>query len=214
MVVVAENTLFTKECADGARDHAKKLGIQVLGFEAWDGKASSYEALASKIKESGAESVYLGGIVCNNGGKLIEDLRAGLGAGVTLVAPDGFTPFSAVVDGAGSAAEGLWVSIAGLPNEKLGSVGRKFLTDFKAFQGKTADPYAVYAGQAAVVLLDAIARSNGTRPSVTSELFKTKVTNGIFGSFNIDRNGDTTLKGITIYKIVNGSGHFNRLITP
>jgi len=36
----------------------------VFGFEAWEGKASSYEALAAKVKQSGAEAVYLGGIVC------------------------------------------------------------------------------------------------------------------------------------------------------
>src|SRR5205807_8509153 len=34
------------------RTAAKKLGITVAGFEGWDAKASSYEALATRIKRS------------------------------------------------------------------------------------------------------------------------------------------------------------------
>src|SRR5207245_5834812 len=39
------------------RTAAKKLGITVAGFEGWDAKASSYEALATRIKASGAQAV-------------------------------------------------------------------------------------------------------------------------------------------------------------
>ncbi len=51
-------------------------------------------------------------------------------------------------------------------------------------------PYAVYQAQAAQIMLDAIARSDGTRPSVVKELFKTNVKNGIMGTFRFDKNGD------------------------
>lgn len=191
---------------------AKKLGIRVLGFEKWDAKASSYEALGTKIKESGAQAVFFGGIVCNNGGKLLKDIRAAVGPDVVFVGPDGFTPFSAVVSGAGEAANGMYVSVAGLPLERLGPAGKKFVRDFQRFQKRKPDPYAVYAAQAAVILLDAIARSNGTRPSVVAELFKTKVKGGILGTFNIDKNGDTTAKPITIYKLPTGAT--DRVILP
>ena len=74
------------------------------------------------------------------------------------------------------------------------------------FQKRSPDPYSVYAAQAAEVVVSAISRSNGTRASMTSKLFGTTVTNGILGTFMIDKNGDTTLKGITIYAIT-GSGN-------
>ena len=41
---------------------AEQLGLHVAGFTAWDPKASSYEALANKIKQSGADVVFLGGL--------------------------------------------------------------------------------------------------------------------------------------------------------
>ncbi len=59
-----------------------KLGLKVAGFQAWDPKASSYQDIATKIKASGADAVFLGGLECENGGKLIKDLRAGLGGRV------------------------------------------------------------------------------------------------------------------------------------
>ena len=89
--------------ATNFKNAATKLGIKVVGFTAWDGKATSYEALAVKIKSSGAQGVFLGGLICENGGKLIKDLAAGA-PGVKIMAPDGFTPISATIQGAGTAS--------------------------------------------------------------------------------------------------------------
>jgi hypothetical protein len=48
-------------------------------------------------------------------------------------------------------------------------------------------PWTDYAAQAADVLLDRIARSGGTRPSVTRARFATRVGNGLTGSFSFAR---------------------------
>jgi branched-chain amino acid transport system substrate-binding protein len=192
-----------------------QLGLPPAGFSAWNGKASSYTGLATKIKQAGADSVFLGGLICENGGKLVKDLRSVLGDSVTLLAPDGFTPISAVVDGAGAAADGLYVSVAGQPNENLGPTGKKFVKDFGAeIGGKNPDPYSAYAAQSADVLLTAIENSDGTRKSVTEQLLKTKVTDGIIGTFTINANGDTNSNPVTQYLIKNGEQTTFKVITP
>jgi branched-chain amino acid transport system substrate-binding protein len=191
------------------------LGLKVAGFSAWNGKASSYTGLATKIKQSGADAVFLGGLVCENGGKLIKDLRSVLPSSVTILSPDGFTPISAVVDGAGTAAEGQYVSVAGQPNENLGPTGKTFVKNFsKQIGGKNPDPYSAYAAQAAAVLLTAIENSDGTRKSVTEQLLKTKVNDGIIGTFTINSNGDTSSNPVTIYRIKNGEQTTYKVITP
>jgi branched-chain amino acid transport system substrate-binding protein len=200
--------------ATNYRNAAKKLGIAIAGFDAWDGKASSYEAHATKIKSSGATGVFLGGLICENGGKLVKDLRAGLPSSVKIMAPDGFTPVSAVVDGAGDSANGMTISVAGLPNSKLKGAGKTFLSSFAKVVHKQADPYSVYAAQATEVLVKAIAASNGTRASVTANLLKTQVTNGIIGSFKINKNGDTTSNPVTIYKVTAGKSTEYKVIIP
>jgi len=196
-------------------DYAKKEGIQILGNQKWDKKASSYESLASRIQASGADAVFLGGIVCNNGGKLIKDLKAGLGADVQIFGPDGWTPISATIEGAGAAANGMYITQPGIPVDQLTGAGKEFVDGFTEERGTAPDPYTVYAAQAADVLLDAIERAGEfDRPKVAEELFNTKVTDGILGDFEIDENGDTTLGTVAVFQIKSGEPTFVRTITP
>lgn len=196
--------------------YAKKLGIEVLPSrpEAWDKKASSYDAVASKIKSSGADGVFLGGIVCNNGGKLIKDLRAALGTGVTIFGPDGWTPISATIEGAGAAAEGMYITQPGIPSDQLKGAGKKFVDDFTAEIGHAPEPYTSYAAQAAEVLLAAIDEANGERADVAANLFDLDVTDGILGDFKIDESGDTTLGTVAVWQVKSGKPEFVKLITP
>jgi branched-chain amino acid transport system substrate-binding protein len=213
--VVNDKQTYGLGIANLYRDYAGKLGVKIAGFSAWDENASSYESVASRIKASGADGVFLGGIICLNGGKLIKDLRATLGADFPIIAPDGFTPISATIEGAGAAANGMYISQPGVPEDQLKGKGKQFVADFKAETGKSAvDPYTAYAAQATEVLLDAIERSDGTRPSVAEELFNTDVKGGILGDFQIDENGDTTLGTVTFFQVKSGEPEFVKTITP
>ena len=187
--------------AQDYRNSANALNIKISGFEAWDPKASSYEALATRIKQSGAQTVFLGGLICENGAKLIKDLRSVLGTKYPLISPDGFSDFTAN----GPAAEGMYVSVAGIPPEKLSGPGKQFVDQFGAQIGTQVNPYAAYAAQAAEIMLDAIGNSTGLRSSVVGNLFGTKVKNGILGTFSINKDGDTTANPVTVY-LQTGSG--------
>ena len=196
--------------------YAKKLGIETVPGApvAWDKNATSYDAIASKIKSSGADGIFLGGIVCNNGGKLIKDLRAGVGPDVQIIGPDGWTPISATIQGAGEASEGMYITQPGLPADQLKGEGKAFVDDFTAENGKAPNPYTAYAAQAAEVLLDSIKDSDGTRASVSEKLFNRDVKDGILGNFTIDENGDTTLGIVSVYQIKDQKETFVNTITP
>ena len=220
--ILTDRELYGLGVATTFQVAAKRLKMKIVSPggqpEAWDPKAASYLPQAAKIKASGAQAVYLGGIVCNNGAKLIKDLRTGLGAKFKIIGPDGWTPFSAVAK-AGSAAEGMYITVPGVPPESLKGAGKKFVN---AFRKSSLNPghhklasYVGYAAQAADVLLTAIKKSNGTRGSVVHFLLKTKVgKNGILGAFRIDKNGDTNLRGISGYRMHNGDGKFFVTLYP
>jgi branched-chain amino acid transport system substrate-binding protein len=199
--------------ATNFKNAAVKLGLKVAGFTAWDGKASSYEALAVKVKASGAQGVFVGGLVCENGGKLIKDLAAGA-PNARIMLPDGFTPVSAVVQGAGRAAENATVSVAGLPNTALKGAGAKFVKNFAKADKRAPDPYSVYAAQAAEAMVGAIAASNGQRSDINSKLFKINLKNSILGNMKFNANGDVTANPVTIYKIKSGKSTTLRVIVP
>jgi len=199
--------------ATNFKNAAVKLGTKIVGFTAWDGKASSYEALAVKIKASGAQGVFVGGLICENGGKVIKDIAAGA-PGVKIMLPDGFTPISATSQQAGSAAEGAFVSIAGLPNAALKGAGAKFIKNFTKADKKAPDPYSVYAAQAAEAMVAAIAQSNGTRADVAKQLFRIKLKNSILGNLSFNANGDVTANPVTIYRIKGGKSTTYKVIVP
>jgi branched-chain amino acid transport system substrate-binding protein len=195
--------------ATNFRNAAEHLGIKIAGFSAWDPKQSSYEALFTQIKGTGADAVFLGGLIDENGAKVIKDKVAVLGPNdgqVKLLAPDGFTT-QQTIDEAGGAAKGMYMSVAGVPIDQFKGKGKTFADKFKAdvLKGKPIDPYAIYGAQAGQVVLDAIAASDGTRGDIIKKIFETKVTDGYLGTFDINENGDPSgaqgaVVGFTIYE--------------
>ncbi len=174
---------------------ATKLGIKVVGFQGWDAKASSYEALATAIKASGAQAVFLGGIACNNGAKLMQDIKA-VDPKIQLQMPDGFSDPGAN----GAVGNGAYISVAGEPPKALTGQGATFVKSFGKQIGTTPNPYAAYGAEAMDVMLLAVAKGGGQRATTTKGLFGLTVTNGILGTFTINTSGDTNLQPITIYK--------------
>jgi branched-chain amino acid transport system substrate-binding protein len=177
------------------KNAAKKLGIQVVGFKGWDAKQSSYEALGNLIKKSGAQAVFLGGIACNNGAKLMQDLKA-TDPGLKLQMPDGFSDPNAN----GAVANGAYISVAGQPPKGLTGKGADFVKSFGKQIGTTPNPYAAYGAQAMDVMLNAVAAGGGDRAKTNKAIFGMSITNGILGTFTINSTGDTNLTPITIYK--------------
>lgn len=188
---------------------AESLGIKVAGFEAFDPKASSYEALFKKVQASGADAVFIGGLICENGAQLIKDKVAVLGpndGAVKLLTPDGFAT-QQTIDDAGAASAGMFMSVAGQPIDQFEGVAKEFADSFSKdyLKGAAIDPYAIYGAQAAQVMFDAIAASDGSRSDVIAKMFATKVDQGLLGSFSFSANGDPegasgAVTAIVVYK--------------
>ena len=190
---------------------AGRLGLEVVGRATWDPRADGYAALARRIARSGAEAVFVGGLLDTNAGRVIRDLRARLGPTVDLLAPDGLTPLALLSRRAGPSARGVYISLAGTVTERLPPAGADFVRHFAKTQaGVKVEPSAVYAAEAAGVLLDAIGRSDGTRDSVLEQLFATRAHLGLLGTFGFDPNGDITESPVTILRVARG-GRSNRI---
>jgi len=92
----------------------------------------------------------------------------------------------------------------GPSNDDLTARGKRFVASFSATFDAEPTRYAVAGAQATDVMLEAIARSDGSRASVTRNLFRTRISNGIFGSFWITPAGDTTLNAVAVHRITGG----------
>ena len=190
---------------------ARRLGLTVAGRSHWDPGARSYAALAERVAAARPGAVYVGGLIDSNAPSVIRALRRRLGPGVDLLGPDGLTPLPLLARKSRGAARGAFVSLAGVVTERLPRGGAEFAASFARTQaGAPVDPSAVYSAQAAEVVLDAIARSDGTRASVLDELFRTRVRDGLLGDFEFDANGDVSEPPVTIMRVAR-SGSSNRV---
>lgn len=187
--------------AAGFERVARRVGLRIVMRESWDPQARSYRGLAEAVRRSDAQAVVLSGLLDTNGPQVVRELRAELDPSVDLLGPDGFTPVSLLLERAGGAGRGMYVSLNGHTLERLGPAGKRFVRAFAATQpGADIQPSALYAAQSAEVLLDAIGRSDGTRASVIRELFATRVEGGLLGDFTFDENGDISESPITILR--------------
>jgi branched-chain amino acid transport system substrate-binding protein len=179
---------------------AARLGVGIAGSAAFDPRAKSYRVLAGAIARSGADGVVVGGDPLYGGDRLVKALRARLGARVTLMGGFLFNP-RAVVQRIGRAGDGMYVTTADLPRGvlPLSAAGRRFKRDI----GDPATQYTgvMEAGQAADLVMDAIARSDGSRASVLHQLFASEVKDGILGTFRFDPNGDISPASIPVLRI-------------
>jgi branched-chain amino acid transport system substrate-binding protein len=181
---------------------ARRLGLRVAGMEAIDPDAKSYDALADKVAESGAQGVVLGAWWYQGGDRVLKALRARLGERVPIITGDGFVPIPDVLEEVGRAAQGLYMTALILPpDERLTSE-----------LGATAnEDFVLQAAEAAEVVLKAIAGSDGSRASVLEELRAVEVKEGLVGDFHFDRYGDIIPPKLTILRVTGTTPPGDRL---
>ncbi len=181
---------------------ARALELATVSFD-WR-REESYTGLAASVAAARPDVVYLAGLTQENANTLVEDLRAALPRSVELVGPDSFAADD-IAEGLGPAGEGMLATVPGIPAELLPLAGERFIREFgRPALIRPGQLGAPEAAQATEVLLDAIARSDGTRASVVEELFATKVENGILGSFSFDRFGDIDPAPVGVYRMERG----------
>jgi branched-chain amino acid transport system substrate-binding protein len=191
-VLYAADDPASREEAMAFQAAAGSLGMLPRGAAQWDPDASDYLVQMNKVRHSGADALVLAGNLEQNGVQLIRDKVAALGPNdgrVKLLGFDGFAQ-QATIDNTGPQSKGMYV---GLPGEVPGTLtgpGQVFVQTMR--EGITAnpiEPFAPYAAQAAAVLIRAI-REGQSRSGTIDELFRTRVEDGITGSFTITPSGD------------------------
>jgi DNA-binding SARP family transcriptional activator/ABC-type branched-subunit amino acid transport system substrate-binding protein len=180
----------------------RRLGVEVLRIE-YDNEAADFTPVARAVAQARPDAVVVADILYQESAAVVRAVRAAVGPKIAILLPDGFGLYDDLAALAGPAAKGLYVSQYGIANSKLPPRGREFLQRFALSRPGGAGPDfgAAYGAQAAEILLDAIARSDGTRSSVTREVFRTRVEDGILGDIRFDRNGDLVDAPFTFFRI-------------
>jgi branched-chain amino acid transport system substrate-binding protein len=205
--VLDDQQVYGKGVAEFFEKSAKELGLTVLGHDGIDGKAQNYTSLMTKIASLSPDLVFFGGIVDNNAGQLLKDMRAaGMAAdAVKFMGPDGIETDSFITAAGPDVAEGAYATIAGLPEDRLGEKGKAFYDSYQQKYGLKAESYGIYGYEAANVALAAInSVCKKDRGAILDAVFATKDFDGVLGKWSFDANGDTSLTDIQGYQVQGG----------
>jgi branched-chain amino acid transport system substrate-binding protein len=201
---------------------AKKQGITVEGNDGTDRNAPNYRSLASKVK---ADCFVGSGVTGENYVQVFKDVAAA-NPNVKLYGPDGvaeaaFTnPKKGGIPASVAARTKITVATLGLQEfKKRGNAkAEKFFADYKKTYGSSnPDPYAIYGYETMALALDslkALGDKANDRAAVVKQLVGgTKGRSSVLGTYDIDKNGDTTLTDYGLYTIDNkGLPSFQKVI--
>jgi len=207
--VLNDREVYGKGVAGVFEKRAKDIGLEVVGTDGIDSKASNYKSLVTKIKQAGADLVYFGGTTQTNAGQLAKDIVAG-GLKAKLIVPDGCYE-KAFIEAAGAKAlEGrAFITFGGVDPKLLTGKGKDFYENYKKTYGGEPEGYAVYGYEAAKVVIAAMQRIQAgggavTREAVLAEVGATKDFAGALGTWSFDANGDTTNRTMSVNTVKDG----------
>ncbi|MCX4998869.1 branched-chain amino acid ABC transporter substrate-binding protein [Streptomyces longwoodensis] len=188
----------------------KKIGGQVVGTDHIDPDTKDFSAVATKVKNSGADVVYYGGEY-PQAGPLSKQIKAS-GAKIPVVGGDGiYDP--TFIKLAGANAAGDLATSVGAPVETLASA-KQFVADYKA--GGYKEEYAAYGGysyDAAWAIIEGVKKVVDDNDGKLPDDARAKVTaavqnvsfDGVTGKVSFDEFGDATNKQLTVYAVENGA---------
>ena len=186
---------------------ARAQHVHLIGVGAWSKRPGREAATAAGAARPRPDAVVVCGLIDTGAGRIIRALRRRLGSGVPIVGTDGLLPISGLFAAAGPGARGTYIPVAGLVPQGLGPAGRSFVKRFAATQpDASVTAAAVYAAQAAEIMLEAIARSDGTRAGVARALRATHLADSLVGPVSFDARGDVVPRPVTILRAQRGGG--------
>jgi YVTN family beta-propeller protein len=180
------------------RAAARARGLHVVGAASWPEGPKGLGALVRRVAAARPDAVLLAGCFCTGGHKVLAALRRELPAATHYLGSDAMMAPAEYFPRPHPATDGMYLVPAGTSAEAANPDERTMLR--RIGPGRPAasfEPYVIEAAHATQALLDAIARSDGSRGSVVDHLRTPAFTAtgdpavGVFSVMRIDRSAPT-----------------------
>ncbi|HMI72150.1 MAG TPA: branched-chain amino acid ABC transporter substrate-binding protein, partial [Solirubrobacteraceae bacterium] len=192
--ILNDKEVYGKGIAGQVESIGKAQGLQIAANEGIDTKAANFRSVATKVKTSGADCMFFGGITQNKGVQLFTDVNAA-NPTLKLFGPDGVADVFVTKISSKVAAQ-TYITNPTLDPKLYPPAAQDFFKRFKEKYSRDPYPYAIYGYEAMKVALLAIQNAGdkgNDRQAVIDAFFKIKDRDSVLGKYSIDENGDTTL---------------------
>jgi branched-chain amino acid transport system substrate-binding protein len=214
LYILNDKEVYGKGIADGVSAGAETAGIKVVANEGIDTKAANFRSLATKMKGSGADCMFFGGIVENKAVQVWRDVHAA-NPTMKLFGPDGvaLSDFSSKIPA--SAAKVTFITNPTLDPKLYPPAAQDFFKKYKEKYGKDPEPYAIYGYEAmkdALLSIQNAGDKGNDKSAVIDQFFQIKDRDSVLGKYSIDENGDTTLSDYGGNLVKGGALVFDKVI--
>ena len=190
--VVDDASEYGKYIADGVAD---ELGDLVIDRDTVQQKQTDFSATVTKVKASGADTLWYGGYYAE-AGLLVKQLRAGGWEGM-FVSGDGSNDPGFVEAAGASAAQDSRLTCP------CGPASEKFVADYKKINNAEPGTYSAEGYDAANVLLDGFAAGSDTREKMLDFVNNYEKT-GMTKDIKFDETGEVAEVVIYAFKVEDG----------
>jgi branched-chain amino acid transport system substrate-binding protein len=211
--ILNDKEVYGKGISTQVQNIAKAQGLQIAANEGIDTKAANFRSVATKVKASGADCMFFGGITQNKGVQLFTDVNAA-NPTMKLFGPDGVADVF-VTKISSRVARQSYITNPTLDPKLYPPAAQDFFKRFKSKYGHDPYPYAIYGYEAMKVALLAIQNAGdkgNDRQAVIDAFFKIKDRDSVLGKYSIDENGDTTLTDYGANRVRDGKLVFDKVI--
>jgi branched-chain amino acid transport system substrate-binding protein len=195
VAIVHDKTTYGKGLADETQKFYNKAGGKEVLYEGVNTGEKDFAALVSKVKASGAEIVYWGGLH-TEGGLIIRQMRdAGLSA--IMMSGDGITDSEFAAIG-GPAVEGTLMTFPPEPRNRPEAAA--VVKAFKEVRKFDPQAYTLYTYAAVEIVAQAATAIKSTDPKkVAAEMRAGKAYPTVIGDIKFDAKGDITRPDYVMY---------------
>jgi branched-chain amino acid transport system substrate-binding protein len=194
IAIVHDKTTYGQGLADETKKGLTKGGMKEVLYEGVNVGEKDYSALVSKIKASGADLVYWGGLH-TEGGLIVRQMRD-QGIKAPLMGGDGITTDEFASIG-GPGVEGTLMTYG--PDARKNPAAKAAVDKFRA---KKFEPeaYTLYSYAAVEVIKQAAEQAKSLDPKKVAEVIKSgKKFKTVIGELSYDKKGDVTRLDYVMY---------------
>lgn len=200
IAVIDDRTAYGQGLADEFIKSAESQGAVIVAQEYTSDKAVDFTAVLTSIKGKRADLVFFAGMD-SQGVPLIKQMRA-LGLKAKFMMGDGgYTP--KLVELAGTAAEGTYASLPGVPLDQMPG-GKDFSQRYEKRFQQPIQLYAPYCYDAVNVMITAMQQADSVEPAKYLSALKKISYSGVTSTIAFDDKGDIRGGAITLYQIQKG----------
>ncbi len=201
VAIVDDRTAYGQGLGNEFEKVAKANGIQIIGREYTNDKASDFMAILTSLKARKPDAVFYGGYA-PQGGPMARQMKQ-IGFNALLLGGDGICSPEMGRLGGDAVGPQVYCTQGGAILDKA-EAGKKFSTDYKQKYNRPPEVYAASFYDGMMVVAQAMKAANSVEPNQYGpELAKIKY-KGVAASYEFDNKHDLTQSPVTVFQFKGG----------